>query len=81
VSGPGSTKQRASAFRQEFESLLRAHKVTSILDAPCVDSNWLPNFTLDGIRIIGDIVPELVAANLRRNTNANVRFMAADPTC
>jgi SAM-dependent methyltransferase len=79
ASGPGSGVVRASVFRCELEALLRDLGVSSVLDAPCGDFNWLPTFELGRVRVIGvDIVADLIATNQQRNLRPGTRFIIAD---
>ncbi len=64
ASGPGSSVERAGAFKDELLCLLKEMKATSVLDAGCGDFNWMKELELDFTRYIGiDVVWELVAEN------------------
>ncbi|HVZ93307.1 MAG TPA: hypothetical protein VG797_02240 [Phycisphaerales bacterium] len=67
VSGPGSELAETHAVRAILPPLLKELGVTSILDAPCGDFNWMKHVDLTNIHYIGaDVVPELIAENTRR---------------
>lgn len=64
ASGKGSNLEVTEALRAALPCLLSELGVTSLLDVPCGDFNWMSHVDLEGIDYIGgDIVPELVAAN------------------
>jgi len=82
VSGPGSTKARGADFRAALVALLDDRGVTSIVDAPCGDFNWMQD-VLD-VRHLSytgvDIVAALIAENGRRYGTPTRRFVCADFT-
>lgn len=60
-SGPGSTLSRTDIIRHELPKLLKRLKISSLLDAPCGDMNWIGKIELPIDRYIGvDIVPALI---------------------
>jgi hypothetical protein len=63
LSGWGSTLSYTSVIRQHLERLLAEMKITTFLDDPCGDFNWMQHVRLPpGTSYIGgDIVPELIA--------------------
>jgi len=67
-SGTGSRLARTETFRQELRAWLQENHVTSMLDAPCGDYNWIQHLEFHaGFRYIGgDIVRELIESNRRR---------------
>jgi hypothetical protein len=81
VSGPGSSVQRASAFREELAKLLARIHVTSLLDAGCGDHNWMKEMNLDSLHYIGaDVVPELIARNQQDYSSEIKTFVNLDVT-
>ncbi len=79
VSGPGSSLARTAAVRAALPDLLRRHDVTSMLDAPCGDANWIATIDLNGVRYTGaDIVRPLLEANRRRHAARGWTFVEAD---
>ena len=82
VSGPGSTKARGADFREALVALLDECGVSSMVDAPCGDFNWMQD-VLDerDVAYTGvDIVEALIAENVRRHQTASRRFVCADLT-
>jgi hypothetical protein len=64
-SGEGSTLKQTQTLRPLLEALLEDLCITSLLDAPCGDFNWMRHVRLPpGCKYIGcDIVPSLIAEN------------------
>ncbi len=83
-SGPSSTLARTVQIRQLLPELLNRHHITSVLDAPCGDLNWISMLLRDGAiqHYIGaDIVEEVIAENARKFADlGNARFMDLDIT-
>ncbi|WPR77410.1 class I SAM-dependent methyltransferase [Algoriphagus sp. NG3] len=64
VSGPGSNFNQTNVMIGKLDHLFQKYNVTSILDAPCGDFNWMNLVNLEGINYLGiDIVEELVHKN------------------
>jgi hypothetical protein len=82
VSGPGSTQARGADFQQDLISLLDDLKVSSILDAPCGDLNWMRNILEHrDLRYTGvDIVDALIDRNASLHGTASRRFLCTDMT-
>lgn len=82
VSGHGSTQARGADFQDQLVALLDHWHITSIVDAPCGDFNWMRHVlavrdvTYTGI----DIVSELIAGNTRLYATPNRRFLCLDMT-
>mmetsp|Transcript_4988 Transcript_4988/g.7735 ORF Transcript_4988/g.7735 Transcript_4988/m.7735 type:complete len:306 (-) Transcript_4988:617-1534(-) len=80
--GGGSTVEVTEAIRKVLLGLIRKYDITSLLDAPCGDMNWMPlllrevpHVTYHGI----DIVPEVVQRNIERFANeSNWSFSCRD---
>ena len=63
-SGKGSGLDRTFRIRQRLPALLQELEITSILDVPCGDHDWMSTIDLDGIDYLGgDIVPALIERN------------------
>jgi hypothetical protein len=81
-SGPGSTRRRGAALRPALLGLLARYSVSSMLDAPCGDFNWMRETTagipLDYTGV--DVVEELIAQNATRYGDARHRFLCRDLT-
>jgi hypothetical protein len=79
VSGPGSSDQRTSAFRDELPPLFVRLGVQTLLDAPCGEFGWVKHVTADLRSYVGvDIVPTLVERNRRDHGDAIHRFLQLD---
>jgi hypothetical protein len=77
-SGKGSNMAVTTYLRAELPDLLRRHGVTSMLDIPCGDFNWMKSIDLDDVAYIGaDIVPDLIEGN-RKHENEKRRFLVLD---
>jgi SAM-dependent methyltransferase len=80
-SGAGSDLRATEVVRTQLTGLLHRHKVTSLLDAPCGDWNWMQHVDLTGIEYLGaDIVPSVIAANQQKFERPGVSFAIADLT-
>ncbi len=76
-SGKGSGMERTYRIRQRLPALLEERGVTSILDLPCGDHDWLATLDLGNRAYIGaDIVPELISRN--REKYPDRRFEVID---
>ena len=64
VSGSGSENLQTEFLIKELDVLFNKLSVTSILDIPCGDFNWMQRVNLTNIKYIGaDIVEEIVLSN------------------
>lgn len=83
-SGWGSTIAGANGterIRKTLPQLIKQFEITSILDAPCGDFNWMRLVDLAGIAYTGiDIVPEVIEYNRERYETAARQFFVADIT-
>jgi hypothetical protein len=64
VSGSGSTKEATAHLRSELVRIIKDRNISSILDLPCGDKNWIKQlftfFDYFGVKYTGaDIVEEL----------------------
>lgn len=73
ISGPGSHINRTTELRTGLLKLIEKYNITSIIDCPCGDLNWispiihkLPNYT--GI----DIVDDLIKKNIKKYPKLNL---------
>jgi SAM-dependent methyltransferase len=79
ASGPGSSLERTSVFRDEFAALLSKLGSKSLLDAGCGDFNWQRAIDVELDTYVGvDLVPELIDVNLRTYSSNRIRFLCAD---
>ncbi len=75
VSGIGSTLKLADNLIQQLRPFLNQHGITSVLDLPCGDFNWMKKVDLSGISYIGaDVVEELTTQNQNNFGAPNVSF-------
>lgn len=82
-SGPGSTLAHTENIRRELPRIVEKFALTSILDAPCGDFNWMKEVAFpEGFRYIGaDIVAPLIDANRQAYEAAGGRsFLTLDIT-
>lgn len=81
-SGPGSTRRRGAEIRPALVDLLARYSVSTLLDAPCGDFNWIRDVTPGAVAsYIGvDIVEELIAENNARYGDERHRFLCRDLT-
>jgi hypothetical protein len=76
-SGTGSTLTRTNRLREAIRELIKAHGISTILDAACGDFTWMRemNFESMNVRYTGlDIVPPLIDDNNAKYGNSVVRF-------
>lgn len=78
ASGYGSTLDATRQARTGIEQLIGHFGITSILDVPCGDFNWMQALRFDGAYTGGDIVPDLIAANTARYGSDMRRFQVLD---
>jgi hypothetical protein len=79
VSGKGSNLDITSHLRAELPGLLRELEVTTLLDIPCGDFNWMKEIDLPVEKYLGaDIVKPLVAENQRRFGADDREFFCLD---
>jgi len=79
VSGPGSEVAATHIIREALPRLIKQHGITSLLDAPCGDFNWMQAVDLAGVSYIGgDVVQELIESVSRRYAAPNRRFVHLD---
>lgn len=75
VSGIGSEVCRTETIRREIPLLFDEFNVSTVLDIPCGDFNWMRNIDLSGIDYTGaDIVRELIRENSDKYEKQSLRF-------
>jgi 2-polyprenyl-3-methyl-5-hydroxy-6-metoxy-1,4-benzoquinol methylase len=80
-SGRGSDADQTEVLRAELPKLLRDLGVTSLLDLPCGDLNWISKTNLDGISYKGvDVVPDLISKLAMEHPQSGKSFEVADIT-
>lgn len=76
VSGGGSEMQNTKVIRRELPILIQKFGITSILDIPCGDWNWMKDVDLCGASYIGaDIVEPLIGLNKANYPNTDFRVL------
>lgn len=79
VSGRGSDLDQAEHIIKEIPVLLKEMGISTILDIPCGDFNWMQKIDLGGIKYIGaDIVKEIIENNKNKYEKDNVSFQCLD---
>jgi hypothetical protein len=79
LSGDGSTLEATEQLRQALPDALRELNVSTFLDVPCGDWNWMSSLELPIDRYIGgDLLPSLVETNQRRFGDAGHEFRVID---
>ncbi|OJW50120.1 MAG: hypothetical protein BGO67_01970 [Alphaproteobacteria bacterium 41-28] len=74
-SGEGSDLIQSAVIRRKIPKIVKAHNISTFLDAPCGDWNWMRTVDLGVQKYIGvDIVPELIEKNNQDFGNSMVSF-------
>lgn len=78
-SGPGSSLDQTAVIRREIPRLLSRLGVRRLLDVPCGDFHWMSTVDLGDVAYIGgDLLPELVEANVRQHAAPRREFRVVD---
>jgi hypothetical protein len=82
VNGPGSSLDCTTGLVQELPGLLKRYGITSILDAPCGDWNWMQHVNLGGgIMYLGwDVDLVQIQRNRERFGSPHPRIKMPGPT-
>lgn len=81
VSGYGSTLENTLELRLALPDIFRKYNITSVVDVPCGDWNWMSQVPLTGIYYTGcDIVPRLIHDNIVVYGQRNIAFKLLDIT-
>jgi SAM-dependent methyltransferase len=79
-SGRGSDSDQTLVLRMKLPSLFRKLEVSTVLDLPCGDFNWMRNVDLKGLSYTGaDIVPGLVEKLTQKFAGSGKSFIVLDP--
>lgn len=79
VSGAGSGTAATDAIRRELPLVFERFGITSLVDAPCGDFQWMKHVAGLLERYVGvDIVRDLVDRNERLYSTKRIRFLCAD---
>jgi len=80
-SGGGSEMDSTKEVRRLLPEVLTKFNITSIVDIPCGDFNWMSKINLSNIKYLGcDIVPELIKDNRKKYISKNIDFRVLDIT-
>jgi len=75
VSGLGSGISQAQRLIETLPRLFNDFDISSVVDIPCGDFNWMRHVQLDNVKYIGgDIVSSLIEQNTERYSSNNVSF-------
>jgi hypothetical protein len=75
VSGSGSDPDQTQHIEVELPKLFRRLSISTLLDVPCGDFNWMRRVDLAEMNYLGaDIVKELISLNLARYQSDRVSF-------
>jgi hypothetical protein len=81
VSGRGSDLDQTKIIQKELPKVLQAFSVTSLLDLPCGDQNWISKVDFGQIDYLGaDIVSEICTINNRIDSTKMQNFIELDIT-
>jgi SAM-dependent methyltransferase len=81
VSGTGSSLGATTVIRAALPEIIQQFGITSMLDIPCGDFNWMKETPLPLAHYIGsDIVKELISENNKRYADERRTFMTLDLT-
>ena len=81
VSGTGSTLSATTMIRAALPQIINEFGITTMLDIPCGDFNWMKEIDLPLDFYIGaDIVKEVINRNTTYYSNSARRFMIRDLT-
>jgi hypothetical protein len=79
LSGPGSELIQTQILTKELPLLFKLYNISSVLDLPCGDFNWMSKVDLSGISYIGgDIVSDLIDSNNTQFRTNDIVFEKID---
>jgi hypothetical protein len=79
-SGPGSSIHQTAVVRDQLSKLVAELHITSVLDIPCGDFNWMQHVDLQSAHYIGaDIVESMIAFNSFQFATPMREFGVIDP--
>lgn len=75
VSGSGSDPDQTQHIEVELPKLFRRLSISTLLDVPCGDFNWMRRVDLSEMKYLGaDIVKELISVNQARYQSESISF-------
>lgn len=79
LSGPGSCLAQTRELRERLPLLVESLGITSLVDAPCGDFNWMQHVALGPVDYTGvDVLGEIIADNQWRHASSRRRFIRAN---
>jgi hypothetical protein len=79
ISGPGSDTDQTRQIVEHLPAILRNYDISTMLDLPCGDFNWMKQVDLSNIEYCGaDILSDLVNKNAKQYARENIRFEKLD---
>jgi hypothetical protein len=79
-SGEGSTLEATTDVRLALQDFILEHRVTSMLDVPCGDFNWMRHVEMNIPYVGGDIVEAIITRNRELYENPVRTFEVIDLT-
>ena len=80
-SGTGSSLEQTQELINKLDKLFLKLNISTILDIPCGDFNWMKHLPLKNYHYLGaDIVEEIIESNLQTYKSDNVDFSVLDIT-
>jgi hypothetical protein len=79
-SGGGSTLKATSILREQLPFIINKYSITSMLDVPCGDYNWMKIIEKKCFYLGGDIIPEMIMNNQKLYGSDKVQFNVIDIT-
>lgn len=78
VSGSGSNTVQTDEISKKIPLLIKNLNITSLLDLPCGDFNWMDKLNIPVNYIGGDIVKGLIEKNIKKYKSENREFLVLD---
>lgn len=76
ISGTGSTLEQTQVLIRELQEIINSLSISTILDIPCGDFNWMKTLDLTNLSYSGaDIVEKIVKENNKKYSSGNIKFL------
>jgi hypothetical protein len=80
-SGTGSELNQTHQVKLILKQVIKEYKVSTLLDIPCGDLNWIKDVDMEDVTYHGaDIVETIINNNIEKNKNEGRRFLVANIT-
>jgi hypothetical protein len=79
-SGDGGGLSQTTTLRSEIPEILSLLKISTFLDLPCGDFNWMKLVEMNSNYIGADIVPQLINENEQKYESPRRKFIVLDVT-